>query len=174
MHFHLQVADHHQARNCPYELQFSPPIPAYYHQLSYLHNSSLRFIDFSSASCHSCCITSIKMAKVFGSVAVAVGVLLVLAAVVQGQGACNAATLQPCLAASKGTAAPTTQCCAAVKNVGGAAGGPQCLCSLTTSALARANGVNPDAAMAIPQKCGLAVPKGFTCNSKLLFTPLSC
>ncbi|XP_024360821.1 non-specific lipid-transfer protein [Physcomitrium patens] len=107
------------------------------------------------------------MARIFETVVIAaLALILGLALVVDVEAACNAMTLQPCLAASQGKVAPDPACCTAIKNIGLSADGPQCLCTLATGPLAKANGVSADAAMAIPKKCGLPVPKGFMCNNK--------
>jgi hypothetical protein len=97
---------------------------------------------------------------------VCLGLVLAMAMMVADvQAACSIATMQPCLPAAQTGAFPSGGCCSAVSSMGAGAGGPSCLCSLATSTIARANGVNVDLAMGIPQKCGFAVPRGFTCNS---------
>ena len=106
-----------------------------------------------------------KSSNIGVAASVCLGFVLAMAMVADVKAACSIATMQPCLPAAQTGAFPSGGCCSAVNSMGAGAQGPSCLCSLATSAIARANGVNVDLAMGIPQKCGFAVPRGFTCNS---------
>lgn len=78
---------------------------------------------------------------------------------------CDIFQLVPCIAASKNArVVPSQQCCANVAKMGAGAAGAKCLCSLLSSSLAKSQGVVPRIALGIPQKCRIAVPKGFVCQ----------
>jgi hypothetical protein len=83
---------------------------------------------------------------------------------------CNIYQMVPCMAASKNSqVAPSKQCCGNIANMGKGLAGAKCLCSLLNHRLAKSNGVVPRIALGIPQKCRIAVPKGFVCQGT---TPL--
>ncbi|KAG0620315.1 hypothetical protein M758_4G206500, partial [Ceratodon purpureus] len=78
---------------------------------------------------------------------------------------CDIFQLVPCMAASKNAkVTPSKQCCTNIANMGKGLLGAKCLCSLLSHPLAKSNGVVPRIALAIPQKCRIAVPKGFICQ----------
>ncbi|KAG0580914.1 hypothetical protein M758_4G212800 [Ceratodon purpureus] len=78
---------------------------------------------------------------------------------------CDIFQLVPCMAASKNAkVTPSRQCCTNIANMGKGLPGAKCLCSLLNHPLAKSNGVIPRIALAIPQKCRIAVPKGFVCQ----------
>ncbi|KAG0609053.1 hypothetical protein M758_8G153400 [Ceratodon purpureus] len=78
---------------------------------------------------------------------------------------CDIFQLVPCMSASKNAkVVPSKQCCTNVANMGKGLPGAKCLCSLLSHPLATSNGVVPRIALGIPQKCRIAVPKGFVCQ----------
>ena len=78
---------------------------------------------------------------------------------------CDIFQLVPCMSASKNAkVTPSRQCCTNIANMGKGLPGAKCLCSLLNHPLAKSNGVVPRIALAIPQKCRIAVPKGFVCQ----------
>jgi hypothetical protein len=84
---------------------------------------------------------------------------------------CNIYQMVPCIAASKNAKVmPSRQCCTNVAQMGKGLAGAKCLCSLLSNPLAKSNGVVPRIALAIPQKCRIAVPKGFTCQGNVHIT----
>ena len=102
-------------------------------------------------------------------VAVALCVVLLVAAEMTRTAAaaagCDIMQLVPCMAASKNAQVmPSKQCCSNVAKMGQGSAGAKCLCSLLSSSLAKAQGVVPHIALGIPQKCHIAVPKGFVCQ----------
>lgn len=107
----------------------------------------------------------VSMAKNSG-VAVCLALMLTLAMVSEVRAACTASSMYPCVDSSKNiNSAVTSDCCAAVKSMQSqGASGAACLCTLAFSALAKQFGVNGDAAMAIPLKCHLPVPRGYKCQ----------
>nr|PNR44725.1 hypothetical protein PHYPA_014495 [Physcomitrium patens] len=88
-----------------------------------------------------------------------------------GQGASGSRDvfqLAPCIAASKNAnVRPSRQCCSNVASMGKGLPGANCLCSLLNHPLARSQGVAPRIALGIPQKCRIAVPRGFVCQDTL-------
>jgi hypothetical protein len=91
---------------------------------------------------------------------------------VSGAAACDIFQMMPCVAASKnGAVKPSTQCCTNVGNMGRGITGARCLCSLLTHPLAKSQGVVPRIALAIPQKCGIPVPRGFVCQGMSILVP---
>ena len=82
---------------------------------------------------------------------------------------CDIFQMMPCVAASRSSGVrPSTQCCSNVATMGRGIAGARCLCSLVSQPLARSQGVVPRIALGIPQKCGIPVPRGFTCQGEKL------
>ena len=80
---------------------------------------------------------------------------------------CDIFQMMPCVAASRSSGVrPSTQCCSNVATMGRGIAGARCLCSLVSQPLARSQGVVPRIALGIPQKCGIPVPRGFTCQGE--------
>uniref|UniRef100_A0A7I4D4V8 Bifunctional inhibitor/plant lipid transfer protein/seed storage helical domain-containing protein n=1 Tax=Physcomitrium patens TaxID=3218 RepID=A0A7I4D4V8_PHYPA len=67
--------------------------------------------------------------------------------------------------ASKNTnVMPSRQCCSNVASMGKGLPEAKCLCSLLHHPLARSQGVVPQIALGISQKCRIAVSRGFVCQ----------
>lgn len=78
---------------------------------------------------------------------------------------CDILKLTPCVAASRNAKVmPSRQCCSNIAGMGKGLPGAKCLCSLLSHPLARSQGVAPRIALGIPQKCRIAVPRGFVCQ----------
>nr|PNR26000.1 hypothetical protein PHYPA_031229 [Physcomitrium patens]PNR26002.1 hypothetical protein PHYPA_031231 [Physcomitrium patens]PNR26003.1 hypothetical protein PHYPA_031232 [Physcomitrium patens]PNR26006.1 hypothetical protein PHYPA_031235 [Physcomitrium patens] len=81
---------------------------------------------------------------------------------------CDILKLTPCVAASRNAKVmPSRQCCSNIAGMGKGLPGAKCLCSLLSHPLARSQGVAPRIALGIPQKCRIAVPRGFVCQGTL-------
>ena len=104
--------------------------------------------------------------KLQATVACLLVVLVVSEMVITSEAAgCNIYQLVPCMEASKNArVAPSKQCCTNIANMGKGLAGAKCLCSLLNHRLAKSNGVVARIALGIPQKCRIAVPKGFVCQ----------
>jgi hypothetical protein len=99
-------------------------------------------------------------------VGVAVLQLLLAAAElpVTAAASCELSSLGPCMTAGREAIKPPQACCNSVMAVAAGTGGLSCLCSLLTSDTAKEVGVNFRVAIGIPQRCGVAVPRGSKCN----------
>jgi hypothetical protein len=99
-------------------------------------------------------------------VGVAVLPLLLAAAElpVTAAASCELSSLGPCMTAGREAIKPPQACCNSVMAVAAGTGGLSCLCSLLTSDTAKEVGVNFRVAIGIPQRCGVAVPRGSKCN----------
>lgn len=104
--------------------------------------------------------------KLLLAAALCLSLLVASEMVVSSEGAgCDVFQMMPCVAASKnGAVKPSSQCCSNVGNMGKGISGARCLCSLVSHPLAKSQGVVPRIALGIPQKCGIPVPRGFTCQ----------
>nr|PNR26001.1 hypothetical protein PHYPA_031230 [Physcomitrium patens] len=90
---------------------------------------------------------------------------------------CDILKLTPCVAASRNAKVmPSRQCCSNIAGMGKGLPGAKCLCSLLSHPLARSQGVAPRIALGIPQKCRIAVPRGFVCQGWAVaaISPASC
>jgi hypothetical protein len=100
-------------------------------------------------------------------VGVAVLQLLLVAAelpVTAAAASCELSSLGPCMTAGREAIKPPQECCDSVMAVAAGTNGLSCLCSLLTSDTAKEVGVNFRVAIGIPQRCGVAVPRGSKCN----------
>jgi hypothetical protein len=109
------------------------------------------------------------MAKLSPAAVVCIGLLLVMALATQVTNAScpTPITYYDCLSAAQNSRVePNGDCCAVIKRVGSAPGGPACLCTMAKSGEFN---INFYAARSLVSKCGLSNPTGYVCSMRSFF-----